>query len=184
MVVQVLVGYGPAEQTEDDDREDGPRQLGHGRAPHESQVQKPPPEEVRHRRHERGQQRAQGARPHGEVLGQIDAQVRAVPGASDQDRDQQEDALRLEQSPELAQLAQEVLPSGRVADAGAVCPDDFLWRGEEQGQWQAETLQGDQDQIRGVSDLAGVFVVDVQRELDRGADDLAQFAESEPDAGC
>jgi hypothetical protein len=86
--------------------------------------------------------------------------------------------------PELAEFTEDGLLARWVWDVCPVGADDFGWVRDQQGEWEAEALEADEDEIRRVADFASLAILDVQRELDGRADELAQFAEAEPDSGC
>jgi hypothetical protein len=44
-------------------------------------------------------------------------------------------------------------------------------------------LQGNEYEVGGIADSAALACLGVERELDRRADELADFAQSQPDAG-
>ena len=54
---------------------------------------------------------------------------------------------------------------------------------DEEGERETEALKGDEDEIGGIANFTALVFVDVEGELDGGADELAELAEAEPDAG-
>ncbi len=124
-----------------------------------------------------------GRRRGNSLLGHVDADISAIPLEPDEDGNQQEHLLALDQLPRLADLLLERRLLGDGAPAGPVAADDLLRGRDEEGQRQAQALQRDEGQVRRVADLAAAARLDVERELDRRADELAELAETEPDAG-
>lgn len=170
----------PREEAQHDDHEAEPCNARHHGAAEDLQIEEPAPEGVRGRGRDTGREGSKRTRTHGEVLGQVDRLVGAVPTEAHEDGDEEIHPLCLQEGPHLAELDEHGLPLRRVLELAPVAPDHFLGRREKERERQAETLEADEDEVCAVAYLPAFVLVHVQGELDGGADELAQFTETEP----
>ena len=165
VAIVVFVCYLPAKAPKHHSHKRKPGNLRNHRSTKALKVEKPSPENIRHRGCNSGHEGAESARPDREVLGEVDGLVGVVPVKPDEDGYEEVYAFGEEEAEELAEFFFEGFSLCWVGEFGAVGADDFFGWGDEEGEGETQALQGDEDEVGGVANLSLFVAVDVQGEL-------------------
>lgn len=115
---------------------------------------------------------------------QVNAQIRPVPRKPHKNRNQEVHLLLFEQRPEFLKLPKDGLSLCRIGLLPSIPVDHLLRRRNKQRKGQTKTLNGNEHEVRIISNLALVVGLDVERKRDGCPDQLAQFTETKPNSGC